>query len=258
MSRWFDILYRREEPASSTSVGFDGAASSAVEAPPAGAEGLAPGRRGLRPAPPLQGLPGRWALEVQKIVFHLNRAGEEPSARHIVFSGMQKQGGTTTICYLVAHHLATERNDQRVVYIDFNVDLKREPMPGATLSLRIGQPLTEQLFSAITHTFTHVSIGPGDERQAATASAWLRELMALARPHCDWVLVDAPPFFAASETYSVAKVCDGVVLVLKSGETRYPALNALVADLEMLGIKVLGTVLNFRQYPIPRWLLKYI
>jgi hypothetical protein len=48
------------------------------------------------------------------------------------------------------------------------------------------------------------------------------------------------------------------VLVLKSGESRYPALNGLVSDLDALGIKVIGTVLNFRQYPIPRWILKYI
>lgn len=258
MSRWFDILYRREDQAASAPGDPDQDVSPVIGAAPAGGEGFAPGRSGLRPAPPLHGLPGRWALEVQKIVFHLNRGGDEPSPRRIVFSGMQKQGGTTTICYLVAHHLATESNEQRVVYIDFNADPKRKPMPGATMSLQIGQALTGQLFSAITHTFTHVSISPADERQAATASAWLRQLMTLSRQHCDWVLVDAPPFFAAPEAYSVAKACDGVVLVLKSGETRYPALNALVADLELLGIKVLGTVLNFRQYPIPRWLLKYI
>lgn len=258
MSRWFDILYRREEPAT-TSGGPDGSPSPGAGATAGGAESLAPGRTGLRPALPLQGLPGRWALEVQKIVFHLNRGGEDgSSSRCIVFSGMQKQGGTTTICYLVAHHMATERNDQRIVYVDFSIDPKRKPMPGATLDLQLGQALNRELFSSITHTFTHVRIGPGDERQATTASAWLRELVALMREQCDWVLVDAPPFSVAPETYSVAKACDGVVLVLKSGATRYPALNALVADLEMLGIKVLGTVLNFRQYPIPRWLLKYI
>lgn len=82
--------------------------------------------------------------------------------------------------------------------------------------------------------------------------------MAAAKEHCDWILIDSPPFFAAPETYAIAKASDGVVLVLRSGETRYPALNGLVADLASLGIPLVGSILNFRQFPIPRWLLKYI
>lgn len=271
MSHWFDILYRREEAIAQPTPRMDAEVGGfphplplpVSDAPTTQSENPAsaprPTRGPLKPVAPLAGVPGRWALEVQKIVFHLHSTpNDKAQPHHLVFAGAQKSAGTTTICYLVAHHLATERSDQRVLHIDFSVDRKFAPKPGADTYLQIGQPLTSDLFSTIAQTFTRFSIRPGDEHSVAMNSGWLREFMALAREHCDWVLIDAAPFFAAPETYSVAKSCDGVVLVLKSGETRYPALNSLVDDLEMLGINVVGTVLNFRQYPIPRWLLKYI
>ena len=71
------------------------------------------------------------------------------------------------------------------------------------------------------------------------------------------IIIDAPPFFAAPETFSLAKASDGVVLILRAGVSRHPAVNALVSDLDQLGIPVLGTVLNYRQYPIPQWLLRF-
>lgn len=258
MSRWFDILYGRDLPPSSEAPARQ-ETPSAYATPPVGEAPAINDAQDLQPVPPLPNLPSRWALEIQKIVFHLTASEQESDPPHsIVFSGMQKQGGTTTISYLVAHHLAAEHGNQRVLFVDFSTDSKRPPQAGTMLNLRIGDPLTPEMFAASRQLLTRVSIRPGSDNSVATTSRWFRLFMATACQINPIVIIDAPPFFAASETYSVAKVCDGVVLVLKSGDTRYPALNALVADLSQLGIEVLGTVLNFRQYPIPRWLLKYI
>jgi hypothetical protein len=255
MSDWFDILYRKEEPSSASA-----RPELAAQPDPIAESPEAPSDEdiALKPTEPLTGLPARWALEVQKIAFHLKPMGEAPPHRCLMFSSIQKRCGTTTICYLVAHHFASERGDQRVLHVDFSADRRRQAMPGTEAILTIGQTLSADLFANIDRTFTRVAIRPGESHTVAGASGWIRDFMAQARRHCDWIFVDAPPFFAAPETYGVAKACDGVVLVLKSGESRYPALNALVSDLDALGIKTVGTVLNFRQYPIPRWLLKYI
>lgn len=255
MSRWFDILYGHDTPPP------DHTAPPVTQVPTPPVENAAPetDTQHLQPVPPLPDLPSRWALEIQKIVFHLT--AESVQGRHpqtILFSGMQKHGGTTTISYLVAHHLAAEKGNQRVLFVDFSTDKKRPTQSGAQLSLRVGEPLAPNILATSTQLLTRLSIRPGGDNSVATTSRWFREFMTIARQTNPMIIIDAPPFFAASETYSVAKVCDGTVLVLKAGDTRYPALNALVADLSQLGINVLGTVLNFRQYPIPRWLLKYI
>lgn len=270
MSRWFNILYGsgKPEPAQPPRSGTpNGAPPGGNPAAEAGdTNGFNPPRsparplnRKLSPAPPLPSLPARWALEIQKIVFHLGNSTEgEFFPQCIVFSGMQKQAGTTTVSYLVAHHVAVELVDQRVLFVDFSIDHNRPAPPGTQTVLRIGQALEDDLFGDDDKALIRFSIRPGDDSSVATTSRWFKEFIALARESCSVIIIDAPPFVSASETYSVSKASDGVVMVLRSGQTRYPSLNGLVSDIEQLGIRLLGTVLNFRQYPIPPWLLKYV
>lgn len=264
MSRWFDILYRQKPVTGKGAVNGPSAHAPAPEVP-------SPSRMLTdedciggsaiyeKPTALLSGIPNRWSLEIQKIVFHLRpEVRDESAPHHIVFSGMQKSSGTTTLSYLVAHHLATERNDQRVLYVDFNPSITASPPAGLDQAFLIGQEVPDDCFSDIRSTLTSLSIRPGGQHSVSVTSGWLNEFMAIAKRHFNWIIFDCPPFFTTPETYSAAKECDGVVLVLRSGETRHPAIKALVSDLESLGIVIIGTVLNFRQYPLPKWLLRYV
>lgn len=213
----------------------------------------------LKIAPPLPRMPSRWSLELQKAAFHLAHSDFPNSDCHsICFSGMQRSGGTSTISYLIAHYMAAESSGKRVLFLDFSMDSKRAATQGVDGMFRVGQAVPADFLRSNTNAFARYSIRPGDDASAISFSRWMRDLMDICKQHCDWIIVDAPPFFSSPESYPVAQLCDGTVLVLKSGETRYPALNGLVADLEQMGIRTLGTVMNFRQYPVPRWLLKYI
>lgn len=255
MSEWFETLYKKSAKTDSPpgTDAFGEAGHTQIEAE-SGA------RKGLERPAPLTGIPSRWSLEVQKVVFHLRPvAGDANAPHHIVFSGLQRGPGVTTICYLVAHHIATEGYLQRVLYVNFNPAPNAPAMPNADATLFIGQSFEEKLdYYQNGSTLTSLAIRSSGTQAVSIASGWLYEFISHARQHYDWIFVDAPPFFGTPETYSVAKACDGVVLVLKSGETRYPALKALVSDLDSLGIPIIGTVLNFRQYPLPKWLLRYV
>jgi Mrp family chromosome partitioning ATPase len=213
----------------------------------------------LKIAPALPRMPARWSLELQKAVFHLAHSEFGNNAcRSVCFSGLQRGGGNSTISYLIAHYLAAESSGLRVLFLDFSLDGRRAATQGVDGVFRIGETVPVDFLRANTNAFARYSIRPGDENSGINCSRWFRELMAICKQHCDWIIVDTPPFFSSPESYPVAQVCDGTVLVLKSGETRYPALNGLVGDLEQMGIRTLGTIMNFRQYPVPRWLLKYI
>jgi Mrp family chromosome partitioning ATPase len=211
----------------------------------------------LQPVPPLPNVPTRWSLEVQKIAFHLT-ANSGGGSLSVVFSGMQDRAGTTTISYLIAHYLATERSDRRVLYADFSTKSEVDARSEAASIIFVGETDTSTLFVNNQNALTRLSIRMGRERSTAMTTKWFRDFMAAAREWCDIIIIDAPPFYGAPETYSLAKSSDGVIFILKAGETRYPAVNALVSDLGQLGIPVLGTVLNYRQYPLPKWLLRYI
>jgi Mrp family chromosome partitioning ATPase len=61
-----------------------------------------------------------------------------------------------------------------------------------------------------------------------------------------------------SSSLTLGTLADGVVLVLKAGHTRRPAVHLAITELEGAGVKVLGTVLNQRDYPIPDAIYKRI
>lgn len=265
MTNWFDILYKRSrpvEPETRAMPEIPDVAGGELAAD-AGAPLRPPPRRvsaeALEPPPPLPAMPSRWVLELQKAAFHLeHEAAVVSGARVVAFSAMQPRGGTSTVSYLLAHYLAAETPNTRVLFIDFSMDAKRGGIKGADHVFRVGEPVPEDFLVSNPLSFSRVSVRPGDDDSVVNRSRWFRDLLDVSRQYCDWVIVDVPPFFSSPESYSVSQLCDGTVLVLKSGATRYPALNGLVGDLEQVGIHVLGVVMNFREYPIPRWLLKYI
>lgn len=162
MSRWFDILYRQkptEPKADKKPVAPEsGPVRQLTDADCLGGSAIyeKPGA--------LSGIPNRWSLEIQKIVFHLRpEVRDESAPHHIVFSGMQKTSGTTTLSYLVAHHLATERNDQRVLYVDFNPSISASPPSGLDQAFMIGQEVPDDCFADIRSTLTSLSIRPGGQ-----------------------------------------------------------------------------------------------
>ena len=264
MSNWFDILYRTKGLApEATATQHSGAQTEArlpfKDEPNGPATDQSP-KLDVLPAPPLPKMPARWLLELQKATFHLTREGRSGGAGSsvVAFSGMQRRGGTSTISLMIAHYLAVDAADARILYVIYCLDHNHGNKNKIDTTLRIGHPLSDDLFRTTPKAFTKLSVQPAEAGLVVNSAKWFSDLIDLSKKHCHWVILDIPPFFSSPESYIVSQMCDGVVLVLKSGETRYPALNGLVADLEQVGIHVLGTVLNFRQYPIPRWLLKYI
>jgi hypothetical protein len=90
-----------------------------------------------------------------------------------------------------------------------------------------------------------------DRCDLAAPSPTAENLLIELRRRFDYVLLDAPPVTRNSLACSFASFADGAVLVLKAGHTRRPAVQLAIERLESTGVKVLGAVLNQRDYPIP-------
>lgn len=60
----------------------------------------------------------------------------------------------------------------------------------------------------------------------------------------DYVLVDTPPVTAVTDSAVVAALGDGVLLVVDAQGTRKNAVKQAIRELEVVGARVLGTVLN--------------
>jgi len=88
---------------------------------------------------------------------------------------------------------------------------------------------------------------------SADAMPWyqrLEESVIELRDTFEYVLLDTPPL-GSNPPLRPGTLVDGAVVVLKAGHTPRPAVRRAVNDLGSIGIKILGTVLNQRDYPIP-------
>lgn len=70
------------------------------------------------------------------------------------------------------------------------------------------------------------------------------QLIEQVRGYFDYVLIDAPPVQLVSDPAILASQGDGVLLVIDAQNTRKGALRQSVRNLETVGARVLGTVMN--------------
>jgi capsular exopolysaccharide synthesis family protein len=72
----------------------------------------------------------------------------------------------------------------------------------------------------------------------------MRETLAKISEAFDLVLLDTPPLLAASDAAILATLVDGVVLVVRAGVTEAEAGQQAMAQLQSVGARVVGAVLN--------------
>jgi Mrp family chromosome partitioning ATPase len=60
----------------------------------------------------------------------------------------------------------------------------------------------------------------------------------------DLIILDTPPLLMASDAIILGRMADGVIVVLRAGQTERGAAREVVHRLVSTGARVLGTVLN--------------
>lgn len=60
----------------------------------------------------------------------------------------------------------------------------------------------------------------------------------------DYILLDTPPINLVTDALALTTMTDGVVLVVRQGQTTHPELGHALASLKFANAKVLGTILN--------------
>ena len=82
----------------------------------------------------------------------------------------------------------------------------------------------------------------GDRAADLAGSPRFEELLRSAGPHFDWLIVDSSPVIPVSDSVSMGRACDAVLLVARSGTTSYPV--AQRAQHELKASNIIGFVLN--------------
>jgi protein-tyrosine kinase len=178
-----------------------------------------------------------------------------PLKKVLITSAMPKEGKSFTASNLA--QVLVRQHGRRVLLIDADL---RNPR----LHLMLGTSSTPGLADYLQGTSDEISImrrGPienlffipcGQENtdpSELVASERLRFLMQRVEPLFDWIVVDSPPAVLVSDASVLAKVCDGVLMVVRSNTT--PADVALRARQEFPEESLIGVVLNGTKGEVP-------
>jgi len=72
----------------------------------------------------------------------------------------------------------------------------------------------------------------------------MKKILDDVKKNYDWVLVDTPPILFVSDAGILSTMCDGVVVVVRSGNSTRSLLTRTTEQLRNLNARILGTVLN--------------
>ena len=196
--------------------------------------------------------------ELLNLVHRLFLFGQRGAPRAVVFTGVGRGTGCTTVCAGAGAAL-DEQVDRDVCIVDGNL---RSPL----LHQHFGVDNSKGLTDAIAR--------PGRirdfARQVRNGKVWLLSSGSIAMPmpvllsgsklaerireirnEFKYVIIDAPSVNDYTDAILLGQMSDGVVLVLGSNSTRREVARRAKEHIESANVPVIGAVLNKREFPIP-------
>jgi len=185
--------------------------------------------------------------QVSGLVREIFLAGGDPAIRQVVFSAIEPETAIADLCRRVGEVLAAE-TAREVAYADESRCPLHVPKGRAESQSRLE---VVQQNGALRETATqHASNlyclqhSAKDLSRATSVQRYLQEL----RREFEYSIVAAPAA-VSNEPFTMARFADGIVLVLSAQRTR--RISALKVRNALSGLRLLGTVLCDREFPIP-------
>jgi protein-tyrosine kinase len=162
---------------------------------------------------------------VQKLFFC---SAEAP--RVVLVCGVDRNAGAKRLCGPLARELADQAADD-VCLVE---DLENSPVDEGS------EQLSEQLWRVRLST----------DRSRPRVEQWKTHIGWL-RQEFRYAVIHSPPLLEASDAVVLGQLCDGLLVVLEAHRTRRLAALRAKTMIESSGVRLLGTILSERTFPIP-------
>lgn len=193
--------------------------------------------------------------EIVRLVQRMFLANNEGGLRQVVFCGVGSKNGSSSVCASAGKTLAAI-SSRSVCLVDANLRGARlTDLLGVERAVAFPQKsgsvherciaLSENLWLAGAGFLSGDGFGlPSADR--------LRMLLVELRETFDVVLMDVPGADVSGDAAILAQIADGTVLVIDAESTRRITARKVKESLEAAGIRLLGTVLSNRSFPVPK------
>ncbi len=183
--------------------------------------------------------------QIQGLVRRVFFRDAQPTVRQVVFSAIDAETDLRNMCSDVAHTLAREISGTvAVLGADTNVERYESD---AARDRKFSMPL--QHIATRVHgnlwLLPSADLGKGS---ISSQHSYLGEL----RREFDYSIVAGPPAAESDTAIALAEFADGIVLVLSANRTRRAAARKIIETLAAAQVRLLGTVLTDRLFPIPQ------
>jgi Mrp family chromosome partitioning ATPase len=180
------------------------------------------------------------------------------STRRVVFCGVDGGSGSSSVCASAGRAL-TAISDKSICLVDADVRLQYLSSAfGVNRSLPF--PTSASVRERCAHIEGNLWLAGTDllvnDCGVLLTSADLRHRLTQLMDAFDYILVNAPGVGVSRDAALVGEVVGAAILVIEANTTRRQTACRAKDSLEAAGVRLLGTVLRNRSFPIPESIYK--
>lgn len=193
----------------------------------------------------------------------LSPGGHKKASQVLAITGSHHDEGASTVAANLARLLARP-NDGQVLLIDADI---RHPSihqifesnlsPGLSDILTNGQRIDSVIVPSPVKNLHILSAGAinGNLSEIFDTERFTNLLDSI-RKNYQFVVIDLPAVNEASWALRLARLCDGVGLVVEAERSRWEVAQRTKELLEQSNAKIIGVIVNKRRFYIPQWLYR--
>lgn len=195
--------------------------------------------------------------EILRLVQNIFFSSNARVPRQVVFCGVDGENGSSSVCVSAGRTLAANTS-RSVCLVDANLRSPRLPaffgadsagiFPGRPSSVR------ERCIRVGDNLWLAGQDFLADDSCALPSVTRLKQLLAELSGVFEFVLIDAPGSGISGDAAILGQAADATILVIEANHTRRLAARKAKESLDASGVRLLGTVLHNRSFPIPRGL----
>jgi hypothetical protein len=195
--------------------------------------------------------------QIRGLVRQVFFSNDERPVRQVVFSALEPETDVKNICWQVGEALALETMGSIAVMGEYPQALVDAEMCQAEAEEHSAKDGSTPLREAATRLRSNLWLVPAARRNGGRgATALLHSRLGEVRREFEYSIVEGPPAGESNQATAMAQFADGIILVLSACRTRRMMARKIKESLEAAQVRILGTVLRDRVFPIPEGLYR--